>query len=85
MNVAKKPAPVGVCKTCGGITYRRESINQRCGRSPRGQRCTGTISNASRPNMWKPCTACGATGKLDAGLCPYCRGIGWNLAKPWNF
>ena len=84
MTDAKKPQPVGVCKTCGGITYRTETINQRCGRSPKGHRCSGTFANASRPVDWKECTACSGTGKHSGGVCPYCRGIGWALAKPWG-
>jgi hypothetical protein len=79
----KKLRPVGVCKTCGGLTYRTESINDRCGRSPHGHRCTGTFSNASREIDWKECVSCHATGKLGSAACIYCRGIGWSLAKPW--
>jgi DnaJ-class molecular chaperone len=35
--------------------------------------------------VWKRCTSCGGTGKIDAAPCIYCRGIGWSLAKPWCF
>jgi hypothetical protein len=76
--------PVGVCKKCGGITYRLESVNQRCGRSPHGHRCQGTFANASRPCYWKECTSCAGTGKTGSVPCIYCRGIGWTLARPWR-
>jgi hypothetical protein len=84
MNGAKKAHPVGVCKICGGITYRTEKINERCGRSPRGHRCRGTFSNASRAVDWKECTACGGTGKSASAFCHCCGGVGWTLAKPWS-
>jgi hypothetical protein len=80
----KKMHPVGVCRKCHGITYRVEAINQRCGRSPQGRRCSGTFANASRAANWKECAACGGTGKAGAKLCVYCRGIGWSLIKSWG-
>jgi hypothetical protein len=83
-NTDKKKHPVGVCKTCGGITYRMETINHRCGRSPNGRRCQGTFANASRTVDWKECVTCRGTGKTGGQPCPYCRGIGWSLAKPWS-
>lgn len=81
---AVKPHPLGVCKACGGITYRKEAVNQRCGRTPRGHRCSGIVAVATRDACWKQCTSCSGTGKLGAVPCTYCRGIGWNLAKPWS-
>lgn len=83
MTDTKKAHPCGVCKTCGGITYRTESINQRCGRSPNGHRCSGKFANASRDIDWKSCTSCGGTGKQGDAPCIYCSGIGWNLSRPW--
>jgi hypothetical protein len=80
----KKPHPVGVCKSCGGLTYHMASINQRCGRSPKGQRCTGKFSNASRDGDWRECASCKATGKIGSQPCIYCLGIGWSLTKPWS-
>ena len=44
MSNAAKPHPVGVCKACGGITYRKEFVNQRCIRTPRGTRCSGIVA-----------------------------------------
>jgi DnaJ-class molecular chaperone len=82
-TAAKKMHPVGVCKTCGGITYRKETINQRCGRSPNGHRCHGIFANASRAVDWKECVTCRGTGKTGGQPCLHCRGIGWSLAKPW--
>lgn len=82
---AVKSHPLGVCRTCGGITYRKEIINQRCVRTPRGQRCSGTIATAVRDSIWKRCPSCGGTGKQDAAPCVFCRGIGWSLARPWGF
>jgi hypothetical protein len=79
-----KQHPLGVCKLCGAITYRKESVNQPCGRSLRGHRCSGTFAIASRDAGWKQCTSCSGTGKQDAASCIYCQGIGWNLAKPWS-
>ena len=84
MSDAKKAHPFGVCKTCGGITYRLEFVNQRCGRSPNGHRCTGKFANASRDTDWKACVSCKGTGKIGSTPCIYCRGIGWNLIKPWS-
>jgi hypothetical protein len=80
----KRQHPVGVCKTCGGLTFRMESINERCGRSPRGHRCSGSFANASRDADWKECVSCKATGKIGAAPCIYCKGVGWSLAKPWS-
>ena len=82
---AIKPHPLGVCKICGGITYRREAVNQRCARTPRGHRCSGTVAVAIRDACWKQCASCSGTGKLGGAPCTYCRGIGWNLARPWSF
>lgn len=84
MNGARKPCPVGVCKVCGGVTYRLGFVNQRCGRGPQGRRCKGIFANASRAVDWKECLSCAGTGRLDATACPYCRGIGWLLARPWG-
>ena len=88
MTDAIKPHPLGVCKLCGAITYRKESLNQPCGRSPRGHRCGGSYSVASRDAGWKSCTSCSGTGKgkqeQGSAACIYCQGIGWNLAKPWR-
>jgi DnaJ-class molecular chaperone len=81
---AVKPHPLGICKVCGGITYRKEAVGKRCERDRRGQRCSGTVAVASRDACWKLCASCGGTGKLGAAPCTYCRGIGWNLAKPWS-
>jgi DnaJ-class molecular chaperone len=81
---AKKMRPLGVCKTCGGITYRMESINQPCGRNSHGHRCSGTVANATRDAGWKLCVSCSGTGKLADVPCIYCHGIGWNLTKPWS-
>ncbi len=83
MSEVKKAHPVGVCKTCGGITYNMQSVNLRCGRSPHGHRCSGKFANASRDSDWKACDPCGGSGKQGAAPCVYCRGIGWNLTKPW--
>lgn len=80
----KKAHPCGVCKTCGGITYRSELINQRCGRNSNGHRCSGKFANASRDADWKSCTPCNGTGKLNGDPCIYCHGMGWNLVKPWS-
>jgi hypothetical protein len=80
-----KSHPLGVCRVCGAITYRKEAINQRCGRSPRGHRCSGTYATAARDAVWKRCTSCGGTGKQGGAPCIYCRGIGWSLARPWCF
>jgi len=80
-----KPHPLGVCKSCGGITYRKEEVGKRCVRTPRGSRCSGIFAVATRDACWKQCTSCGGTGKLGGAPCTYCRGIGWNLAKPWSF
>lgn len=85
MTDAVKNHPLGVCRACGAITYRKEFINQRCVRSPRGQRCSGTFATAVRDSIWKRCTSCGGTGKQGAAPCVYCRGIGWSLARPWCF
>ncbi len=85
-----KPHPLGVCKLCGAITYRKESLNQPCGRSPHGHRCSGSFSTASRDAGWKSCASCSGTGKgkqdqgQESAPCIYCQGIGWNLAKPWS-
>lgn len=79
-----KPHPLGVCKACGAITYRRESVNQRCIRDRRGTRCSGIVAAAIRDACWKQCTSCNGTGKRGDIPCTYCRGIGWNLAKPWS-
>jgi len=84
MSNAAKPHPVGVCKACGGITYRKEFVNQRCIRTPRGTRCSGIVAVATRDACWKQCTSCNGTGKRGDVPCTYCRGIGWNLAKPWS-
>ena len=81
---AAKPHPVGVCKACGAITYRKELVSQRCIRTPRGTRCSGTFAVATRDACWKQCTSCSGTGKRSDMPCTYCRGIGWNLAKPWS-
>jgi hypothetical protein len=81
---AVKPHPLGVCKSCGAITYRKEAVNARCERTPRGHRCSGIIAVATRDACWKLCASCGGTGKLGGVPCTYCRGIGWNLAKPWS-
>ena len=81
---AAKPHPVGVCKACGAITYRKELVSQRCIRAPRGARCSGTFAVASRDACWKQCASCSGTGKRADVPCTYCRGIGWNLAKPWS-
>jgi hypothetical protein len=78
---AKKMHPVGVCGSCHGITYRTEAINQRCGRSPHGRRCTGIFKNASGGSDWKECTPCKGTGKQEARPCAYCSGIGWNFVR----
>lgn len=80
----RKLRPLGVCKTCGGLTYRAEFINNRCGRSPHGHRCSGTFTNASRDTDWKECVSCRATGKIGSAPCIYCSGIGWSLARPWS-
>ena len=79
-----KSHPLGVCKVCGAITYRKESVNQPCGRRQLGHCCSGTFANATRDVGWKTCVSCSGTGKLGTALCIYCRGIGWNLAKPWS-
>ncbi|MHB0974206.1 MAG: hypothetical protein ACYC0P_08175 [Thiobacillus sp.] len=84
MGDTAKPHPLGVCKACGAITYRKELVNQRCIRARRGSRCGGTFAVASRDACWKQCTSCSGTGKQGAVACTYCRGIGWNLAKPWS-
>jgi hypothetical protein len=84
MTDAIKQHPLGVCKVCGAITYRKESLNQRCVRTPRGHRCSGSYAVASRDAVWKQCASCGGTGKQGEVSCIYCRGIGWNLAKPWS-
>lgn len=81
---AAKPHPLGVCKACGAITYRKESVGQRCIRIRRGTRCSGIVAIATRDACWKQCTSCNGTGKRDTAPCTYCRGIGWNLAKPWS-
>ena len=82
---AVKKHPLGVCKVCGAITYRKEAINRPCERSPRGHnRCSGTYAIASRDAGWKQCASCGGTGKQGAVPCIYCQGLGWNLAKPWS-
>ena len=81
---AAKPHPLGICKVCGGITYRKEAVGKRCERDRRGQRCSGTVAVASRDACWKQCASCGGTGKRADVPCTYCRGIGWNLAKPWS-
>lgn len=81
--VGKKAHPLGVCKTCGGITYSAEVINKRCGRSPNGHRCSGRFANAARDSDWKVCSSCDGTGVQGKTACVYCRGIGWNLSKPW--
>jgi DnaJ-class molecular chaperone len=81
---AVKPHPLGVCKACGAITYRKEAVGQRCIRIRRGTRCNGIVAVAMRDACWKLCTSCHGTGKKNAALCTYCRGIGWNLAKPWS-
>lgn len=78
-----KVHPLGVCKTCGGITYSAEAVNKRCGRSPHGHRCSGKFANAARDSDWKACASCGGTGTHGKTPCVYCRGIGWNLTKPW--
>ena len=82
MPKQKKAHPVGICKVCHGITYRDEAVNQRCGSSPRGKRCTGVFSSARSHSDWKECTACAGTGKFDARLCVYCSGVGWNFVRP---
>jgi hypothetical protein len=86
MTDAIKQHPLGVCKVCGAITYRRESLNQRCVRTPRGHRCSGRYANAARDAVWKQCASCSGSGSgnRDAAPCIYCRGVGWNLAKPWS-
>lgn len=84
MSDTAKPHPLGVCKACGAITYRKESVNQRCIRSRRGARCSGIVAVATRDACWKQCASCSGTGKRGDAACTYCRGIGWNLAKPWS-
>lgn len=79
-----KPHPLGICKVCGAITYRKEAVSKRCERERRGQRCSGTVAVATRDACWKRCVSCGGTGKRGIAPCTYCRGIGWNLAKPWS-
>ncbi len=83
MSGTPKAHPLGVCKTCGGITYSTEAVNKRCGRSPNGHRCSGRFANASRDSDWKSCSSCGGSGAHGKTPCVYCRGIGWNLSKPW--
>jgi RNA polymerase subunit RPABC4/transcription elongation factor Spt4 len=81
MLLTKKLRPVGVCSLCHAVTYKTETINQRCGRSPNGRRCRGEFKAATREVGWKACTSCEQTGVFESRSCPFCNGVGWHLMR----
>jgi len=77
----QKPQPVAVCTDCITYSYSVEDINASCS-IPRGQKvCQGNYVDTRDPINWKPCSACGGTGKNADTPCIACQASGWLLTR----
>src|ERR1700684_1353116 len=56
----KRPMPVTSCTECSNAGYNPTLINLRCGKTIKGERCTGTNSSAINDSDWKECPSCNA-------------------------
>ncbi len=75
--MAKREQPVAVCTKCSSVSRRMEQINQRCSEKISGKPCEGVYESMLRPDDWKECHRCGATGRTDTERCIACNGEGW--------
>lgn len=74
---AKKTRPFAVCTRCGSFSYDIGQVNQRCYHRFNNRRCRGVFRSMLGSNDWEECTACGASGQGETGICLACAGKGW--------
>ena len=48
---------------------------------PFGAKCPGVIRSALAADEWTECPDCGASGRIDSGVCTQCEGEGWLYYK----
>ena len=77
----KRSTPVAMCTRCGAVTRNVSQFNERC-HLRFNKKCQGVFRSMVRPDDWKECPSCAATGKGESGLCLSCKGEGWiNIRK----
>ncbi len=73
--------PVAVCTDCITYSFSVADINTPC-TVPRGPNiCQGRYIDARAALNWKPCSACGGTGRLEISPCLACQASGWLLTR----
>jgi hypothetical protein len=78
MRQEKLAKPSGVCSICAALTSERRLLNQRCGGTFNGRRCSGIYKSATG-RVWDQCDPCGATGRVGSQACRACLAFGWKM------
>jgi len=69
--------PVAKCTKCGKLSWRAESINQRCSEWAGKKRCQGVFRSRINDGDWEECPDCNAKGRINEVRCRRCDGVGW--------
>lgn len=78
LSTAQRERPVGVCPRCHAVVRAFGQIGKKCAKPlPFGAKCPSVIRSALEADEWTECPDCGATGRIDASVCPRCEGEGW--------
>jgi hypothetical protein len=73
----KRLPPYAVGTVCGHYAYSAMDIYNRCSQGVDKKRCKGRYRPALMRDDWKECADCGRTGRVAAGKCRNCAGVGW--------
>jgi hypothetical protein len=78
LSAAKRDRPVGICPRCHVVVRVFDQIGKKCAKPlPFGAKCPGVIRSALAADEWTECPDCGASGRINSGVCTQCEGECW--------
>ena len=82
LSAAKRERPVGICPRCHVVVRAFDQIGKKCAKPlPFGAKCPGVIRSALAADEWTECPDCGASGRINSGVCTQCEGECWLYYK----